>query len=316
MDLSLPKINITNKWIRSHRGKKNDVDPNKPYAFLVEKERISNGKIEDVATIFLTNRECPFTCLMCDLWQNTMNEIVPLGAIPKQIDYALKNLPSVKHIKLYNSGNFFDKKAIPPTDYDAIVNLLRGFETVLVENHPKFIDNQVIAFRDKLKANLQIAIGLETVHPKVLPKLNKQMTLGDFRTSVLFLNEHSILSRAFILLRPPYLNEEEGVYWAKASIDFAFETGVECCTIIPTRPGNGSMELLEKAGHFHSPKIESLENVLTYGIALNKGRVFADLWDLGQFSIDKKQIEVSKGRMQQMNDNQVVSPTGVINEKR
>jgi len=309
MDLSLPEMKISNKWIRSLRGKKNTVETNKPYAFLVEKERMKNGKVEDVATIFLTNRECPFHCLMCDLWKNTTNETVPIGAIPNQIEYALQNLPSVKHIKLYNSGNFFDKRAIPPADYDSIISLLHGFETVLVENHPKYIDHNVIKFRDKLRGDLQIAIGLETANPEVLPKLNKQMTLKDFSSSVQFLGKHDILSRAFILLRPPFLNEQEGVLWAKKSIDFAFDSGVECCVVIPTRSGNGALDLLEKEGYFHSPNIESLENVLAYGISLNKGRVFADLWDLEQFSTHPNLTEKSKARMQQINYSQIVLPS-------
>ena len=275
----------------------------------MEKERIANGEIEDVATIFLTNRECPFRCLMCDLWKNTTDESVPIGAIPKQIEYALDNLPTIKHIKLYNSGNFFDKRAIPPKDYDAIINLLNGFETVLVENHPKLIGRNVVKFRDKLKSDLQVAIGLETVHPELLPKLNKRMTLDDFSASIKFLSQNDILSRAFILLRPPFLNEEEGILWANNSIDYAFESGVECCTIIPTRSGNGALNVLETQGYFHAPNIGSLEDVLQYGISLNKGRVFTDLWDLEHFSSCKKCFAKRKERMHQMNLKQVVLPS-------
>src|SRR5664280_1287995 len=59
------------KWIVSMRGNKNSVDPQKAYGWLVEKERTISGLIEDTGIIFLTNRECPFHCLMCDLWKNT-----------------------------------------------------------------------------------------------------------------------------------------------------------------------------------------------------------------------------------------------------
>ncbi len=96
---------ISTKWIVSHRGKKNDVNPLKPYAWLVEKERNSSGEIEDTAIIFLTNRECPFHCLMCDLWKNTTDKPVPSGAIPTQIEWALSQMPKAKHIKLYSAKN-------------------------------------------------------------------------------------------------------------------------------------------------------------------------------------------------------------------
>lgn len=267
-----------------------------------------NGKIEDVATVFLTNKECPFRCLMCDLWKNTTNETVPVGSIPRQIEFALENLPMVQHIKLYNSGNFFDPRAIPVRDYQAIAAILSGFKTVLAENHPKLMGQKVLDFQRLLKADLQVAIGLETAHPDVLPRLNKQMTLEDFSSSVHFLKENGILSRAFILLRPPFLNEEEGLMWAKKSIDFAFECGVECCAVIPTRPGNGALELLEKTGYFQAPTISSLEQALDYGISLRRGRVFADLWDLEIFSACDTCFDLRKNRLDQMNSHQYILP--------
>ncbi len=49
----------------------------------------ATGEIVPTATVFLTNRECPWRCLMCDLWRNTTIETVPAGAISGQIDYAL-----------------------------------------------------------------------------------------------------------------------------------------------------------------------------------------------------------------------------------
>jgi radical SAM enzyme (TIGR01210 family) len=230
----MDKITL-DKWILSHRRKKNKVDTYKPYAWLVEKERQISGEIEDIGTIFLTNMECPFHCLMCDLWKNTTDRPVPVGAIPAQIEWALAQMPLVKHLKLYNSGSFFDDRAIPLADYPKIASILSGFETVIVESHPKFIDNNCLRFRDMLQAELQIAIGLETVHPEILRKLNKHVSLEDFRHSVQFLSKSNIKTRAFILLRPPYLSESEGILWAQKSIDFAFSVSVECCIIIPVR---------------------------------------------------------------------------------
>lgn len=109
----IPDCDISDRWITSQRGRKNPVDPYKPYAWMVEKERTASGNIEETAIIFLTNRECSYHCLMCDLWKNTTDVSVPAGAIPVQIEKALNELPDVKHLKLYNSGSFFDRRAIP-----------------------------------------------------------------------------------------------------------------------------------------------------------------------------------------------------------
>ena len=296
-----PDFTINNKWIVSHRGEKNPVDPLKPYSWTVEKERTASGFIEGTGTIFLTNRECPFLCLMCDLWKNTTDFTIPVGAIPAQIEYALKEMPPVKHLKLYNCGSFFDKNAIPEEDYNSIASLVSHFETVIVESHPKFINAACLRFRDMLKPELNVAVGLETIHREVLKKLNKQMTPEEFMISANYLKKYGIRSRAFILLRPPFMSETEGIYWAKRSMDFAFSSGVECCTIIPVRAGNGAMEVLQEKGFFTPPDIRSLEAVLEYGLTLKSGRVFADTWDLNLLGGCDKCLEQRKQRIEKIN---------------
>jgi len=303
-----PDLRIDNQWITSPRGNKNEVDPIRPYHYFVEQEFLKPGAIDDVSTILLTNSECPFSCLMCDLWKNTTNKPVEGGAIPAQINYALSRLPQTKHLKLYNCGSFFDPGAIPVDDYSAIARLVDHFETVIVESHPVFIGENSLLFSDLLKPALQVAIGLETVHPEILPRLNKHMNLTDFEHAVSFLASHGMASRAFILLRPPLLSETEGVYWAKKSLDFAFTAGVASCSVIPVRSGNGALDVLEEGNYFSQPDIRSLEHVLEYGIGLKSGSVFADLWDIDRFSSCDRCLESRKERLLKMNLNQRIYP--------
>ncbi|MBP87451.1 MAG: radical SAM protein [Planctomycetaceae bacterium] len=304
----MQSLRLTTDSIITARGSKNAVDARRPYAFLVEPEHSSSGRVEDVATIFLTNRECPFRCLMCDLWKNTTEERVPVGAIPDQIDYALSRLPPAKHIKLYNSGNFFDHQAIPPEDYEAIADRVRDFETVIVENHPKLLNDDCFRFRDLIAGELEVAIGLETAHPEVLQQLNKQMTINDFEQVVRVLSKHDIATRAFILLRPPFLSESEGVQWALRSMEFAFGVGVLCCALIPTRDGNGIMEQLGQAGEFTPPSIRSLEEAFEAGLAMKRGRAFVDLWDVEKFYDCQQCGAARRDRLQQMNLTQKILP--------
>ncbi|MBI5009653.1 MAG: radical SAM protein [Bacteroidia bacterium] len=302
---------INSSWILSHRSSKNKVDPFKPYAWLVEKERSASGNIEDTGIIFLTNRECQYRCLMCDLWKNTTDESVPPGAITRQIEWALEKMPGIRNLKIYNSGSFFDELAIAESEYKNIASLVGSFDSVIVECHPKLIDEKCLRFRDLIKTDLQIAIGLETVNREILMRLNKKVTIEDFERSVKYLTANRILSRAFILLRPPFMTEEEGVFWAKKSIGFAFDTGTECCTVIPVRGGNGAMEELARNGHFSPPQLTSLEEVLEYGIGLKRGRVFADTWDLGLFSKCDRCLDLRTERITKMNLSQtILDPVG------
>ncbi len=305
---------LSDAWVLSHRPPKNLVVPNRPYAFLVEKEHGITGRVEDVATVFITNRECPFRCVMCDLWRNTTDETVPVGAVAEQIRWALGQLPPARHIKLYNSGNFFDPNAIPPDDYPAIAELVSGFKTVIVESHPSMIGRRCWEFQDLLAGDLHVAMGLETAHPEVLAKLNKRMSLSDFEHAVANLTDKHVPVRAFILVRPPFMTEATGLEWAKRSMDFAFDAGVEACALIPTRGGNGAMEELAERGHFVPPSLAMLEAVFDYGVGLARGRVFADLWDIENLATCSRCAKARIDRLCEMNLTQRVRPVIVCEQ--
>ena len=296
------------EWILARRPARNAVDADKPYAFLVEEERAESGEIVRVATIFLTNRECPWRCLMCDLWQNTLTESVPPGAIPEQIDFALGQLGEARQIKLYNAGSFFDPRAILPEDFSAIAEQVRGFERVMVECHPALIGDAVLRFRDLLSGRLEVAMGLETVEPTVLEKLNKRMTLDRFAKAAEFLRAHDVALRVFVLVKPPFLEESAALEWARRSVEFAFDCGAGVVSLIPTRAGNGALDSLAASGDFAPPKLATFETAFDHGVGLQRGRVFADLWDLEKFSSCPNCFSTRRERLQEMNARQVVLP--------
>ena len=301
-------LNLATLEILNARGDRNPVDPLRPYHFLVEPEFSRRRKMEDVATVFLTNRECPFRCLMCDLWKNTTQHTVPRGAIPAQIDFALERLPAAPHLKLYNSGNFFDIRAIPIEDRSATAERVRGFDTVIVENHPALCGSACDEFQQQCGTQLEIAMGLETSHEATLTMLNKQMTTGDFARACELLLKSQILIRAFVLLKPPRTSETEAIERAIDSIRFAFDCGVSCCAIIPVRAGNGIMEQLIASGDFSPPLLSSLEIVLRETLAWNRGRVFADLWDARQFADHSDFADAQIARLNIMNLTQALFP--------
>ncbi len=266
-------------WIVDRRSQRNQLDPFRPYGFFVEEERSASGEIASVATVLLANRECPWRCLMCDLWKNTLTETVPGGAIPAQIEYALEHLPRASQIKLYNSGSFFDQRAIPVEDHPRVAELVERFDRVIVECHPALIGEDCFRFNDLVEGTLEVAMGLETAHPQILEKLNKRMTLEQFAAASERLRSHGIALRTFILVTPPFMEEFEAVDWACKSLDFAFDSGTTAVALIPTRAGNGAIDDLAKLGDFVPPKLLTVETALEYGLVQRRGRVFADLWD-------------------------------------
>jgi hypothetical protein len=297
--------------ILAARGPRADVDRDKPYASLVEGECGHDGLLEDIATIFVTNAECPYHCLVCDLWKYTTPRGEPPTPVAKQVETALADLPRTDHVKIYNAGSFFDNGAITASERAQIAALLKDRRTLIVECHPNLVDSRCVEFASSIApTQLQVAMGLETIDPDLLPLLGKGMSLDDFDHSTQLLTDHGILVRAFILLGPPGHHGEQAVYWAKRSIDHAFAVGVECCVVIPVRPGNGIVDQLENEGSFSRPTLAELESVIEYGLQIGKGRVFADLWDIEDF-FDCTQCSASRAAaLRNSNFNQQsVTPT-------
>jgi hypothetical protein len=292
-------------WIRALRPEKPQNDPTSTPAFLFEQEPQLNAAPARALTLFLINKECPWTCLMCDLWKYTTNERVAPGTIPAQIEKALTavaaELNDTSTIKLYNAGSFFDPAAIPPCDYGDIARLCQKFSRVVVESHPALIGDSVVQFRDLLDGQLEIAMGLETVHPQVLPKLNKKVTLSAFAAAAKFLQENRISLRTFVLHQPPFIvSEPEALAWTRESVQFAINCGSRLTSIIPTRTGNGAMEQLAAAGEFALPTLDSLHTALA--TCINRETVvMADLWDLEHFSRCSHCFPQRKTALERMN---------------
>lgn len=305
---ALPKQNLS-AWIVAQRPPRANADPFKPHGFFVEEERAASDRIVRSAVILLTNKQCPWRCLMCDLWQHTLPRTVPPGAIPRQIDFALAQLGEPpEQLKLYNSGSFFDSAAIPPADYRAIAGRVSFAKHLIVESHPRLVGEKALAFRDLLSGSLEVALGLETMHPEILPRLNKKFTLSQFASAVEFLRRAGITVRAFMLVKLPWMNEAEGVEWAVKSAAFAFDCGATVVSFIPTRPGNGVLDRLMAAGEFAPPQLASLERAQELAFNLRRGRVFADTWNLGQFSTCSACLEPRQRRLHAVNLRQEILP--------
>lgn len=301
---------LSSREILDIRGPKNRVNPLKAYAAMVEDELSSQGTVDPVATLFLTNQECPFRCVYCDLWKNTTDVRVSAGDIPHQIRTALAQLGPARHIKLYNSGNFFDPQAIPREDYPEIARLVAGFKTVIVENHPRLLDERCRDFADRIPGEFEVAMGLETAHPQVLSLLNKQMTLADFRNAAQRLIDSRMHARAFVLVKPPFMAAADVVEWGVRSIEFAATSGCRVICVIPTRGGNGALEQLAAIEAFSPPTLAQFEEVFDRGLeSVSAGvRVFADTWDLKKLATCPKCADERQQRLVEQNHLQRVLP--------
>jgi radical SAM enzyme (TIGR01210 family) len=295
-------------------------DPWQHQGVMVEDERAADGTIVRVATVFLTGSECPWRCVMCDLWQHTIAGDTPPGALPGQLDSALAALeaerPRPSHAKLYNAGNFFDPRAVPECDYASIADRLTGFSRVIVESHPATVGERVSRFTRALARaasgnegpSVEVAMGLETAHEEALRRLNKGFTLGEFEQAANRLRRLGASLRAFVLVGVPFIPLDQQDQWLTRSVAFAFDCGASVVSLIPTRSGNGALDALGAAGLFSDPALCDVEAALAAALPGAPGRVFADLWDLRRFADCNQCFDARRQRLRLMNLEQRMRP--------
>jgi radical SAM enzyme (TIGR01210 family) len=295
-------------FILSRRPPRAAHDPWTAHGMTVEQEACADGSLADVVTVFLTGRECPWRCAMCDLWRFTTETDTPVGALARQIREAVGPVPArdgrPRHVKLYNAGSFFDPRAVPPADYEDIASALAGFSRVIVESHPALVGARVDRWLGALESHglaLEVAMGLETAHPEALERLNKRMTLRQFRDAAGALSRRGVAVRAFLLVSPPFVPRAEQREWLRRSVDEAFACGVATVSLIPMRPGNGTVEALAREGLFTPPGLETLEDAFDEALARARGRVFADIWDLERLATCDTCSAARRARLMTMN---------------
>jgi uncharacterized Fe-S cluster-containing MiaB family protein len=343
------------RFILDRRPPRPERDPWRYQNLIVEDERGAGGLAARSATVFLTGRECPWRCVMCDLWRYTTPFDTPSGAIPAQVTAARRALDGghgvvpITQMKLYNAGSFFDPRAVPESDYDAIAAGLCGLERIVVESHPSLVGPRVDRFLDALDragralrplilsppapavvargskdersghaserpagdaSVLEVAMGLETVHPDALARLHKHMTVEQFADAASRLGRIGVSLRAFLLIAPPFVPPDEQDAWLLRSIDGAVDCGASVVTLIPTRTGNGAMEALSAEGVFRPPRLDDIERSAALALARIRRheRIFVDVWDLEAFSACAACFIARRDRLHAMNLEQRVLP--------
>lgn len=287
------------------------LDPFAPPRVLLERER-RRGLLERSLTVFLTGAECPFTCVFCDLWRHTLEGPTPPGALPAQLSLALDSPEagpeSCDRIKLYNASNWFDPRAVPRSELDELCRLVAPFGAVTVESHARMVGPRCQAFADRIGGRLEVAVGLETVHPGALPRLNKRMTLQDFDRAAAWLGEREMDLRVFALMGAPFIPPEESVAWAVRTAEYALDRGAAIVSLIPVRPGPGELARLAAAGEFTAPSLVQLEDALDRCLRLGMNAVTADLWDADRLAACPTCRHGRLGRLDAMNRTGVPAP--------
>ncbi len=139
-----------------------------------------------------------------------------------------------KKIKIFGSGSFFDEKQIPKEIFEYFVEKCREnkISEIYVESRPEFITKEKILCLKETKAEINIAIGLESASDRILKTINKGFKVKDFEKSANLIHSLNCKVRTYLLVNLPVKNRKAEL---EKSVNYAlnFSDSIVLINLLP-----------------------------------------------------------------------------------
>ncbi len=233
---------------QKHNYEEKQLD--KPISFWIKEDRLLKKKGKEF-TIILRTKGCSWAlgsdggCSMCGYVQDSTFEEIDQAHIKNQIDYAFQQkLTEIIEeeedfiLKIYNSGSFFDDDEISDSTRDYIfkkIAKIPKIKELVIESRVDYITQEkLIKMKSSLDIYIEVAIGLETVNDHIRNTyVNKGLFFKDFLEAIRICKINDIGVRAYLLFKPPFLNEQTAIDDCVSSILKLAELKVNTISINP-----------------------------------------------------------------------------------
>ncbi len=227
--------------------------------------------------VILKTRGCYWAdvkgCSMCGYSRDTLGRSASPAELGRQIEEALDGYRDEPYVKVYTSGSFLDDREVDAESRRAFVRAFAGrARRLLIETLPEFAtEEQLAPLTAEFGGELEVALGLESTDPLVLARYVHKSTGPDaYFAAAERLRALGISTKAYLLLKPPYLTEGESVADAVRSIGEAAGR-FDCLSVNPVHIQNGTVvEWLYHRGRYRPPWLWSVVEALRRG-ALRRG---------------------------------------------
>jgi len=276
----------------------NDDQLKKPVSFWIKEDRLKD-EIGKEFTIILRTNGCNWAlsreggCSMCGYIQDASIKKVSNEMIISQFKHALESKLSIIEqddcnytLKIFNSGSFFDDNEISMIARKEIydnINNIKKIKEVIIESRTEYITTNKLEEIGKYLKNkhVEIGIGLESADDDVRNHyINKGLKLGDFEKVVEECKQFNVGIKAYLLFKPPFLNEISAIDDCSSSIRYCLDLGIDTISINPINIQRGSLvEYLWYKNQYRPPWFYSLFNCLQNTINdadLKKCRIVSD----------------------------------------
>jgi radical SAM enzyme (TIGR01210 family) len=239
-----------------------------------EAEAIGPGRVPAFVVILRT-RGCYWAdlkgCTMCGYARDTLGRSATPAELARQLEGVLRAYRDQPYVKIYTSGSFLDDREVDPASRAAIVGAFSGrARRLLFETLPEFATSATLApLRERFSGDLEVALGLESTQPEILRRfVNKGSPPSDYFAAAERVRALGIRTKAYLLLKPPYLTEREAIEDAVRSVELAaprFDT----ISVNPVHIQGGTVvEWLFQRHRYRPPWLWSLVEVLRRGAAV------------------------------------------------
>jgi radical SAM enzyme (TIGR01210 family) len=264
-----------NKVMREVRARNDEThDPREPTRVWLDEDNTPDG-VYDSLTIILNTGGCRWAraggCTMCGyVAESVEGGTVPHEDLMTQVEGCLDH--EAEHaddpagqVKIYTSGSFLDEREVPAQTREAIAETFADRDRMVVESLPDFVDREKIADFTDRGIETDVAVGLETATDRVRHDcINKYFDFAEFETAAAETREADAGVKAYLLMKPPFLSEQEAIDDMKSSVRrCAAVEGVHTVSMNPTNVQRHTMvEELYHEGGYRPPWLWSVAEVL------------------------------------------------------
>lgn len=238
------------------------------------------GEVSRRIRIILRGNGCSKpTCTMCPLPNEGLN---PKGGrinadrYVEQVETALTSHPGCEMVCIYNDGSFFSERELQREARRAIYRLIGsyGCRYLMVESLPSFITRASLEEAGNLLQDVKVivGIGLQSASEPVRELcVNSPVTTKAFLKAIRLLRECGFAAKAYVMVKPPFLSENEAIEDASSTVLWLNDLKVQDITLCPTRIANGTLvsELFKRKLYYPpmlTSVVECLKNIQGQGV--------------------------------------------------
>jgi len=232
--------------------------PDEPTRVWLDRDRTPEGVMRSL-TIILNTGGCRWAdeggCTMCG-YVAEATETVTEADLETQLEQALAYEAKEAHqrapmVKIYTSGSALDDRELTPNFREHLAQRLSDRKRLVLESLPQFVDADRLEPFVSRAIDVDVAIGLETADDRIRRDcVNKLFSFADFERACETATAVGAGVKAYLLLKPPFLTEQEAIDDMVESVRAC--STIDACHTVSMNPTNVQRYTMVDEQYFHS----------------------------------------------------------------